>query len=61
MSRIVDILAGTWDSGTTKVRHNAGNGKFTDSPVMNEALEDYKKMGQKKKGKIKLWLPSFNN
>lgn len=37
------------------------NGKFTDSPVMNKTLEDYKKMGQKKKGKIQLWLPPFNN
>lgn len=37
------------------------NGKFTDSKIVNEALEDYKKMGQKKKGKIKLWLPPFNN
>ena len=25
------------------------NGKFTDSPVMNATLEEYKKMGQKKK------------
>lgn len=37
------------------------NGKFTDSKIVNEALEDYKKMGQKKKGKIQLWLPPFNN
>lgn len=37
------------------------NGKFTDSPVMNKTLEEYKKMGQKKKGKIQLWLPPFNN
>ena len=61
MSRIVDILGGTWDSGTIRVRHNAGYGTFTDSPVMNEALEEYKKMGQKKKRKIQLWLPPFNN
>ena len=37
------------------------NGKFTDSPVMNKTLEEYKKMGQKKKRKIQLWLPPFNN
>lgn len=37
------------------------NEKFTDSPVMNKTLEEYKKMGQKKKGKIQLWLPPFNN
>lgn len=37
------------------------NGKFTDSPVMNKTLEEYKKMGQKKKKKISLWLPPFNN
>lgn len=34
------------------------NGKFTDSPVMNATLEEYKKMGQKKK-KINLILPPF--
>lgn len=28
------------------------NGKFTDSLVMNKTLEEYKKMGQKKKRKI---------
>lgn len=37
------------------------NEKFTDSPVMNKTLEEYKKMGQKKKRKIQLWLPPFNN
>lgn len=36
------------------------NKKFTDSPVMNKTLEEYKKMGQKKR-KIQLWLPPFNN
>lgn len=36
------------------------NGKFTDSPVMNVTLEEYKKMGQKKK-KINLILPPFYN
>lgn len=34
------------------------NGKFTDSLVMNATLEEYKKMGQKKK-KINLILPPF--
>ena len=34
------------------------NGKFTDSPVINATLEEYKKMGQKKK-KINLILPPF--
>lgn len=37
------------------------NGKFTDSPVMNKTLEEYKMMGQKKKRKISHWLPPFNN
>ena len=37
------------------------NKKFTDSPVMNKTLEEYKKMGQRKKRKIQLWLPPFNN
>lgn len=37
------------------------NGKFTDSPVMNKTLEEYRMMGQKKKRKIQLWLPPFNN
>lgn len=37
------------------------NGKFTDSPVMNKTLEEYRIMGQKKKRKIQLWLPPFNN
>ncbi len=37
------------------------NGTFTDSLVMNKTLEEYKKMGQKKKRKIQLWLPPFNN
>lgn len=34
------------------------NGKFTDSPVMNKTLEEYRMMGQKMK-KISLILPSF--
>lgn len=34
------------------------NGKFADSPVMNATLEEYKKMGQKKK-KTNLILPPF--
>lgn len=34
------------------------NGKFTDSPVMNVTLEEYKKMGQRKK-KINLILLPF--
>lgn len=33
-------------------------GKFADSLVMNATLEEYKKMGQKKK-KINLILPPF--
>lgn len=37
------------------------NGKFTDSPVMKKTLEEYRIMGQKKKRKIQLWLPPFNN
>ena len=36
------------------------NGKFTDSPVMNKTLEEYKKMEQRKK-KISLILPPFYN
>lgn len=36
------------------------NGKFTNSPVMNKTLEEYKIKGQKKKSKIKLWLPPFH-
>lgn len=37
------------------------NGNFTDSPIMNKTLGEYKKMGQKKKKKIQLWLPPFDD
>lgn len=65
LSRIVDVLGGTWDSGTTNVYIVGGrlvnNGKFTDSPVMNKTLEEYRMLGLKKKKKIQLCLPPFDD
>ena len=39
----------------------AKNGKFTESKIMNKVLEDYRMAGRRKKNKIQLWLPPFNN
>ncbi|HJH69577.1 MAG TPA: hypothetical protein OIM39_00515 [Bacteroidaceae bacterium] len=37
------------------------NEKFTDSPMMNKALDEYRMMGKRKKKKINLWLPKKYN